>query len=517
MKTIRFRVLAALLMLFLCLCLSQAVAEISLSFSPEAPRMGDYVDVTVTTDREGAQSVRYDLSTPEGKVFSGEETSHFSASFRPRQESSYTLTVAVSYGKKDTETASVIIPVAGAAPVQQGADVVYQQKDGWWKSKSYNIRTVEKAGCALFALSHALQRMGFEGEDVLPDALGITYANCYIEERGTANERLLTLAGAKYDFLTEDELNESAKDIAACLRRGDYFSFSIVIGHIALADGVSEDGSKIHIVDSAPGATYERIKKGTIYYREEDGSFHAAATPDQLPGIRWFFETGEYGGMTYWLDASYCARRGMRLIRPQWLKLKTESGSENVSFDYPGTMVSRVVLNGEETRVPTASLIWATRGAEETQLAVVTASSGAAFQNAEGKNIPGYLKIKRGTLLPVLETGKDTCYVYYKGTCGYVSSKKVDLLPVQAEGYREGIISVNGRTSGTSTVKIRAEASGKSRQIGEWKIGTPVAIAEEKGNFFLAEGKGIRGWVENKYLTLEEGAEDDGQKVDKGE
>ena len=146
------------------LLFSPAYADPAISFQPDHPRMGDYVDVVVTPGREGALKIAWSLSTPEGNVFSGKETDHFSASFRPRQEAEYTLTVTVSYGKKDTETASVLIPVSGTAPVQEGPDIIYSQKDGWWHDKVYSVkynRSVEKAGCAIFALSHELQRLGY--------------------------------------------------------------------------------------------------------------------------------------------------------------------------------------------------------------------------------------------------------------------------------------------------------------------------------------------------------------------
>ena len=109
------------------LVFSVACAEPEIIFQPENPRMGDYVDVTVTPGREGAQSITWSLATPDQNVFSGKETDHYTASFRPRLEAEYTLTVTISYGKKDTETASVVIPVSGTAPVQEGEDVVYSQ------------------------------------------------------------------------------------------------------------------------------------------------------------------------------------------------------------------------------------------------------------------------------------------------------------------------------------------------------------------------------------------------------
>ena len=182
-----------LAMLVLLLLGASASAETTVTFSPENPKMGEYVDVTVTPGREGAVGVRYELSTSQGTVFKDKEkefTKHYTASFRPREETKYTLTAIISYGKKDVETVSVTIPVSGSVPVQEGPDVLYSQKDGWWHDKVYSKkhhRSLEKAGCAIFTLSHALQHMGVTGDEVLPDKLGTKYSGMYIEGRGTDN------------------------------------------------------------------------------------------------------------------------------------------------------------------------------------------------------------------------------------------------------------------------------------------------------------------------------------------
>ena len=210
-----------LLLAVLLLCGASALGASQVIWTPEAPRSGDYVDVVVVPERENPLSVTYRLTLDDQKVFSGKEDSHYEVSFRPRQQGTYTLTVILSYGKKDQETVKVSIPVSGAAPQQIGPGVVYSQKDGWWKKKSYGSSTLEIAGCGIFTLSHAVQRLGFSGEDVLPDVFGKTYAFCLVEG-GTANERLLTNAGKIYDFITQDALEESEEGIAACLRRGDF-------------------------------------------------------------------------------------------------------------------------------------------------------------------------------------------------------------------------------------------------------------------------------------------------------
>ena len=130
------KALLCLAVLLLVYAGASARAESTLVFSPENPRVGDYVDVTVRPGRE-AQSVRYELSTPAGVVYKSKAedlSAHFTASFRPREEAEYTLTAVIVYGKNDTETVSVTVPVSGTAPAQGGTDVVYSPKDGAWHS-----------------------------------------------------------------------------------------------------------------------------------------------------------------------------------------------------------------------------------------------------------------------------------------------------------------------------------------------------------------------------------------------
>lgn len=525
-----FGILFLLALLLALLCCASVLAEVEITFTPENPRLGDYVDVTVTPGREGALGVRYTLTTPEGTVCNEKDaTEHYTASFRPREEAEYTLTATVVYGKKDEESASVTIPVSGTAPVQQGADVVYSQKDGWWHSVIYRpkkpIETLEKGGCAIFSLSHILQRLGFSGEDILPENLCVKNSRFYIPGRGTDNPGLILQASKDYGFTTQEDLIETEKGVADCLKRGDLLTFMIVTGHIAMADGISEDGQYVHIVDSATGATFERKDrwktKGHIFYQAEDGSFTEAMSADELPGIRWFFETEDYCGMAYWMDLHYCAHQGMRLVRRDWLQLETDSGLESVELDYSGTMVTKVIRGQDDTaeslRVPTKDLRWTTSGSDSPKVAIVSNKKGANLLDGDGKNLERYSKkLNPGTLLTVLGVDEDLCYVFWKDTFCYIAAKNVDLLPVHEGSFSSGIVSMNGKTSGTAKVTVRAGTKKNSAKVTEWTIGTPVAIAEKDGSYYLAEGKGRRGWIHEQYITLE-GADTDGQTVDQGE
>ena len=499
-----------LVLLLSALLFASAGAEVKVSFTPENPRVGDYVDVTVTPEREGAQGVRYTLATKDGTICKSEVSDHYTASFRPREEAEYTLTVTVVYGKKDEESASVTVPVSGSAPVQEGADVVYSQKDGWWHSVIYRskkpIETLEKGGCAIFSLSHILQRLGFSGAEVLPEALAVKYSRFYIPGRGTDNPGLINQTSGEYSFVTQEDLIETERGIVTSLRRGDLLTFSVVLGHIAMADGISDDGTKVHVIDSATGATFERMNrfktKAHVFYQEDDGSFTEVTSADQLPGIRWFFETGEYGGMAYWMDLHYCAYRGMRIVRTPWLHAETESGLQPVVLDYAGALVSKVMIGDQSLRIPTKDLRWVTAGSDSPQLAMVTKKGGANLVDGDGQTLARYSKkLNPGTMMVVLGLEDDLCYVFWKDTFCYIARKDVDLLPVQQEAYKTGIVSVGGKTAGTAKVTARTKPSGKAAKVTEWTIGTPVAVAETSGEYLLVEGKGRRGWIHQKYFT----------------
>ena len=533
------RITAVLVFLLLIAALSAATGEASVTFSPAEPRVGDYVDVVVVPERENPKSISWQMTVDGEKSITYKNPDkikgadqHLTASFRPRQEGEFILKVTLSYGGKDKETVEVSIPVSGTAPAPDGPGVIYSQKDGWWYKKKYSSsRDLQKAGCAVFTMSHALQRMGYSDENVLPEKIARRYSYFYREGEGTNNEGLVTSLGKEYDYISQSDLIRSAREIAASLRQGDYFSFSIVDGHIALCDGLSEDGTKLHIVDSAPGATFQRIRfKGNIFFRTEDGSFTAVDAAEDLPGIRWFFETQEYGGMEYWMDIDYCANRGMRLIRRPWLKADLGSGPVAVEPEYAGVLVTKVSDGETAVRVPTAQLRVTATGAAPS-VALVTAKKGTALKDGNGKKIADVKTIPNRTMLLSLSRDDDLVYVWWNGRFGYLSAADTEVLPAAPESsFRTGLIAKNGSTSGASTVTVRLNPKKNSTGLKTWKTGTPVALAETKDGYCLVEGKGLRGWVHEKYILWDqpetaeadpeeepvEGGPDNGQAVNEG-
>ena len=196
----------------------------------------------------------------------------------------------------------------------------------------------------------------------------------------------------------------------------------------------------------------------------------------------------------------------------------TLNGQPVTDLEYAGALVSKVAVSGGEMqRVNTKDLQWTTMGADSPQLALVTGKKGASLLDGSGKKKDGITKpIPYGTMLFVLEAGDDLFYVSWKDGFGYIKRDTAELLPVSQDSFQTGLISLNGRTAGTSPVNVRKEPSAKGKTIGEWKPGTPVAVVKQTDDFCLVEGKGLRGWIQMKYLKLE-GADDDGQKIDEGE
>lgn len=225
----------------------------------------------------------------------------------------WTLTLDAAAQPAFVKLGDATLPVIRQAAPKQ-ALILYSQSDGWWKDKAYRHSTLEHSGCAIFALSHGLQLLGYTGEEILPENLAKAYAFCLLEG-GTMNSTLVGHAGDDFGFKTRYDLYTNLNEILQKMNDGAVFSFAVVSGHIALAAGLSQDGSKIRIWDSAPSATMERIKGGQLYYQEEDGRFIPVASLDDIPGSRYYFETGAYGGLEYYLDASYVAKRGVRLIQ----------------------------------------------------------------------------------------------------------------------------------------------------------------------------------------------------------
>ena len=286
--------------------------EMHVHAEPAVLKVGEVLDVTVEA---WTDSISYTLKHEDEELFSTGWVTHGKASYRPREEGAYELTVQARDDQGLERTETVVFQVQGSASTVPSETLIYSQKDGWWGDKAYRKSDLEQSGCAIFALAHILNRMGITGHETLPEELAVTYALCLTVD-GTNNGRLIREAAEQFGFTTQNNLVKDKKEIRNMLEDGDLFTFSICRGHIAMVAGLSEDGSMVRVVDSAPLATFERIRNAEMYRQTRSGRYMPVRSLDDFPESRWYMELNEYGGLEYYLTLDYVARRGVRLVRP---------------------------------------------------------------------------------------------------------------------------------------------------------------------------------------------------------
>lgn len=175
-----------------------------------------------------------------------------------------------------------------------------------------------------------------------------------------------------------------------------------------------------------------------------------------------------------------------------------------VQLIHLGIANSTVLLNGEEKAVPTARLDFGSKAEKEKQTAVIHApKSGTCTLRAKASDSGKMLKkCKAGTVVMVLETGSRWSKISYKDTVGYVLTGCLKWYDAQTEGT--GLLSYNGRATGSTTVNVRNAPSGDSAKIAEWPTGTEVEIFGLEKGWYEIEYKGIHGFVMEKYLTVQQ-------------
>jgi len=276
--------------------------------------LGQELDVNLACREDALCRIR--VSCDGKTVMKERELTSRIFTYRPRKAGMYQMEVIVSEPGGGTIGCELRFAVEPQVPEQEDGFTLYSQKDGWWLDKKYSRSNLDQSGCALFTLSHAMEILGLSSPDTEPAVLGKDYA-AYLAESGTVTSNLLAAASRVFGFKTEKDKISDSQRIAQLFDEGAVFSFAIVNGHIALAAGLSEDGTKVRVVDSAPSATMERIENASMYLEDEQGGWKTITSLWDVPGARYYPETDQFSGMEYYLDLSYVASRGVRLIAPK--------------------------------------------------------------------------------------------------------------------------------------------------------------------------------------------------------
>lgn len=489
-----------LLFLVLLFTVSAVLAEVSVETDRQKLSIGESLTITVHAP-EDAVSCTYILYQNGREYFETKDATQFGGVWYARKPGEYTLRVKVRHADKSSESAETTFTVTEdsvdpLASITFDSNLLFSQKDGWWKGFPYGSSTLNKSGCAIFTLSHALARLGFNGDSILPQNLAKTYKYCLVQG-GTSNSLLINSAARSFGFKTWDEPITDPAEIRLLLQNDSLFTFSIVIGHIALVDGVSADGTKVHIADSAPGATAERIKNASMYLLTEENTWSVIDDLSTVPGAVWYPETGTWSGMNYWLDIDYVAKRGLRLIQPAWLFLQEGTDSLPVVPKQFGSTISTVRVEDETRTVNTKDLTW-TRETDEPLLARITANKKIWLTDPDGNKL---VRVAPGQLLPIYSKDKNSYLVRYENLFCQVSTKNAESVPVCLTEYPRGTVAINGKVSASGKVSIRSTPDGKAKE--QWQTGTVVAILDESGESYLVEANGKQGWILKKYVMQE--------------
>ena len=178
--------------------------------------------------------------------------------------------------------------------------------------------------------------------------------------------------------------------------------------------------------------------------------------------------------------------------------------NEAVQLIRLGVATSTVLLNGEEKEVPTFELDFGSTAEKEKQVAVIHApKTGKCTLRAKALDSGKALqKCKAGTVVMVLEYGRNWCKISDNGNVGYVQTDCLKWYDAETEGT--GLLSYNGRTTGSTTINVRNTSSGDSAKIAEWPTGTEVEVFGLENGWYEIEYDGIHGFVMEKFLTSRE-------------
>lgn len=488
------------LLVLLLLIPIAALCELQIECSGEDFPIGAAVDFSVEPGDDPV-SCRYTLLLNGKKIYEDKKPDGcFQLSYRPVKPGTYTLKTQVVYRDKHHEEAECTFTadtVPESQVIEEEKKEIYSQKDGTWAETPYRKSDLETAGCAVFTLSHALHRMGITGEETEPAALAKTYAYCLVIG-GTNNGRLIRTAAEDFSFITESALIKNPKRIKELFREGAMFSFSVAVGHIALAADLSEDGKKVLIIDSAPTATFERLKKSKMYRLDSSGNMQPVTDLSEFPGARRYLTTRHYDGLSYYLDLNYVAKRGVRLIQPYQLSY-VQNGekipAEMVTF---GAVDSVIEAGDQRITVPTRELQWKTDGCEM-QAAWLPGKKAVKLTDADGKKIarlPGCM------VLPVLAIEDDRICVRYKNSRGYLSIEDAELVPIDDGSAVRGVLTLKDGKKSKANIKVRY---GPAESIAAtWKTGKTVAMLQEEDGYTQVEADGYRYWIQSDYLAKEE-------------
>ena len=171
-----------------------------------------------------------------------------------------------------------------------------------------------------------------------------------------------------------------------------------------------------------------------------------------------------------------------------------------------GSASSRIKASGATTEVATDDLLLDGVAVGDRLAWIYAPRQGyCSLRSKASDNGKVLKKCKAGYIVVVLEKGKEYTKINYQGTDGYVLNgclKNID--EAQQPTGTGTIIYSKKKPNVKTTINIRNNADGKSKKVAEWKTGTEVPVYSHPDGWYEVEYDGIRGYIMEKYLQLNE-------------
>lgn len=184
------------------------------------------------------------------------------------------------------------------------------------------------------------------------------------------------------------------------------------------------------------------------------------------------------------------------------------SGALSVTLSKLGVYAS-VVTNarGEALTVPTAELTIRGFTDKEHHVAVVSAPRTGAASLREKASGSGKVvaSCAAGRIVPVLEcTSATYTKILYDGVEGYIRTDCLIFQDTAKAAVGTGVIHIKDAVDGKDDVTIRNTASKSSSKVAAVPTGTSVNVYGSEGDWYIVEGEGWLGYVQQQYVKLAE-------------
>ncbi|MBQ9263429.1 MAG: SH3 domain-containing protein [Clostridia bacterium] len=257
-----------------------------------------------------------------------------------------------------------------------------------------------------------------------------------------------------------------------------------------------DDGTILNVHEKDPNYA-GKIKKGNL-------EFDVTVYDDEMDYMTYMFGEGPEPRRA---DGSN-GREKERSGNSGKKRSPSKSGGMSVEVVELGSAFTTIKKNGETVTVPTGSLNYGEDVPTDKKLAVIYAPrTGTVGLHRGASKESRTIKIcKPGVMVMVLKADEPYSKVNYQGTVGYVKNTSLQFFGAAAQDafFSSGLISSKGKTTGKTTIRIRNTADQASAVVANWQVGTPVTVLSNPKGWYEIEAKGIRGFVKEEFLTMNE-------------